>query len=56
MAAFNAQTEELISQIERAFRKVDRPQITLRVARGVDDNMWELCMESQRRWICGHSF
>ena len=30
--------EEIISQIERAFRRVERPGITLRVARGIDDN------------------
>ena len=39
MAIVNAQTEELISQIERAFRGVERPQITLRVGRALDDNM-----------------
>ena len=41
MPTVNAQTEELISQIERAFRGVERPQITLRVARGVDDHRWD---------------
>ena len=32
--------EELIVRIERAFRRVERPQITLRVARGIDDHRW----------------
>lgn len=43
-----ANTEELVLQIERAFRDVPRPQTTLRVARGMDDHQWDALERLQK--------
>ncbi len=52
MDTANIKHEELISQIKSAFKGVEKPEITLRVARGADDNRWDEL--GQLRKLDGH--
>lgn len=52
MSGSSSQNEDLINRIARAFRHVERPQITLRVARAVDDHQWDDL--PKRRSLDGH--
>jgi hypothetical protein len=48
MATVQAYAKDLVLQIERAFHGVERPQITLRVARRADDNRWDELPQLQK--------